>query len=490
MGRLMRRPAAQVARLFAVVALAGLVVPSAAELVAAPVVAAASHAEVDLSVTRTTYSGPGHEIASAGSSAVAGFFMVVFTPVLLWFNERRQAKMWALFGRARAIALPDVPCDQLDEKNEAHLVHVVGCSTAQGELQDAEFGIGVRDSAKLERTVEMYQWIETVTTSEEKTNTYNYEMGWTSEEVDSSCFHAAYKNPRMPFKGTKTVASRVQLGVFTLTAQLISRMKNWRPLTEAELPKRVSVGGRELELLDGCYTTAPKGLLPRLGDLKVTFQKVPCGDLTVLAVQHNDTFAPLSYAMSVRGGRVVRPEAGREPLLLDRASTAGVLDAAARGPGLDGEALLNRSLEGGCCNCCCNACKNIGALVESSEEVYELEESRVTLAQMLARAEESQQLVHFVLQLLGFFLLVLGFDLIFKFVPTLFRVIPFIGTWIQMFGNGLAACAALLLGGCVWCITVAAAWLSTRPGKALLLLSVAMLLIALPELVASRHVAT
>uniref|UniRef100_A0A7S3WKY8 Uncharacterized protein n=1 Tax=Strombidinopsis acuminata TaxID=141414 RepID=A0A7S3WKY8_9SPIT len=100
---------------------------------------------------------------------------------------------------------------------------------------------------------------------------------------------------------------------------------------------------------------------------------------------------------------------------------------------------------------------------------------------MFAHAEDTQQCIHLVLQVLGFVLLFVGFHCMLSFVPTLFRVIPFLGTWIQWFGNFLATGASLLLAGCVWCLTVALAWLAMRPGKALLLLSVATLLVVLPS---------
>merc|ERR1719401_566295 len=89
-------------------------------------------------------------------------------------------------------------------------------------------------------------------------------------------------------------------------------------------------------------------------------------------------------------------------------------------------------------------------------------------------------MIHCILQIVGFLMLYIGFDLIFQLFPVLFRIIPFLGKWIQLFGNFLAAIAAFLISGCLWCITVALAWLSMRPVKAILLLAVACALVLAP----------
>jgi len=242
------------------------------------------------------------------------------------------------------------------------------------------------------------------------------------------------------------------------------------------MPGQVALRQHRFQLQQGgCYSTQAKGLPPQVGDLQVVFRKVACGDLTVLAVQHEDSFAPLAYTMNTKGGKVVRPEGGGNEPLLQKRTTAAVLEAA------DKDTELN--IDGGCCA----LCKLVDAAVESRMEVYELSESRETCSAMLARAEQSQNLIHTLLQVLGFVMFLFGFDLIFSFVPALFRIVPLIGTWIQLFGNLLAHIASFLLAGCFWCITVALAWLSMRPAKAFLLLMCACILITLPTYLATTH---
>merc|ERR1719247_1474224 len=56
--------------------------------------------------------------------------------------------------------------------------------------------------------------------------------------------------------------------------------------------------------------TWSQGTGPNIGDVRVLFRRVPCGDTTVVAVQHGSSFAPLAYSMHVVDGKVTRPAKG------------------------------------------------------------------------------------------------------------------------------------------------------------------------------------
>jgi len=183
---------------------------------------------------------------------------------------------------------------------------------------------------------------------------------------------------------------------------------------------------------------------------------------------------PFKYTMKVSNGRVVHASGGKEPLLA-KSNTAAVLD----------DAIQEESLEAP--TGCCSLCSCVAGLVELGEEIYVVTECKVSAQEVLKSVADGQQCLNTTLQIVGFILFWLGFYLIFGFLPAIFRIIPFLGTWIQLFGNILALIASFLFALVCWCVTVALAWLSMRPGKALLLLSVATALLLVPTMLAQAH---
>lgn len=341
--------------------------------------------------------------------------------------------------------------------------------------------MAVRNCAKLEREVLMYQWQEnsqeeerdTAFGGKEKVTIYTYNTDWIGYPVDSSTFQEpGHDNPPMPVE-SKTHQAHVRLGAFHLPKRLVSdKMCNFQPLADEEMSMQVPpIRGvvKSLVLKGNTYSNEDLVSGPQVGDLRVTFRKVPCGDCTVLAVQNGNKLAPLTFDMEIENGKVVVKSAGagNDPLL-----AAQKLEEASGDLSLDLDNV-------GCCGL-------IGKLVEAREEVFELTERKATLSDMMRGAEESQHIIHLILQIVGFVLFFVGFDMIFNFIPALFRIIPFIGTWIQLFGNFLAAIAAFLFAGTFWCFTVAVAWLAARPLKGLVLLTVAVLCIVLPTMLAAN----
>ena len=61
--------------------------------------------------------------------------------------------------QARVDLKPDVKAPL--EENELCLVHTKGCSVNEEVLEDKEFGVQVANSYRLNRKVEMFQWVET-----------------------------------------------------------------------------------------------------------------------------------------------------------------------------------------------------------------------------------------------------------------------------------------------------------------------------------------
>jgi len=88
-----------------------------------------------------------------------GLLLIPFALILIWKNERKIVKYHKVIVQARADLKSDVKAPL--EENELCLVHTKGCSVNEEVLEDKEFGVQVANSYRLNRKVEMFQWVET-----------------------------------------------------------------------------------------------------------------------------------------------------------------------------------------------------------------------------------------------------------------------------------------------------------------------------------------
>ena len=89
-----------------------------------------------------------------------GFFLVPFSQVLLWKNEKKAVTFAKLITEARQ-ACVKADCDEPSEENDYKLVHVTGTAENSINLCDRDFSVVAQDCYRLKRKSEMYQWQET-----------------------------------------------------------------------------------------------------------------------------------------------------------------------------------------------------------------------------------------------------------------------------------------------------------------------------------------
>src|SRR5205823_9344504 len=110
---------------------------------------------------------------------------------VLWTNEGRAVKTEKSLKEGQG-AVVSVGSDKVVAANEHKLVHMSGRATTGETLSDPEFLVS-RNTIKLRRNVEMYQWQEKKEEKErkklgggtEKVTTYSYEKAWSDEPVNS-----------------------------------------------------------------------------------------------------------------------------------------------------------------------------------------------------------------------------------------------------------------------------------------------------------------
>lgn len=115
-----------------------------------------------------------------------GCILIPFSIVFLWKNEKK------LVTYAKLVHAAEEACEKVDcnyPKPGNKLVHTFGNSVNKTDLVDNDFQVSVSNSYRLIRTVEMYQWQQTVTKGQDgRPDEYHYSQGWFEHPIDSSGF--------------------------------------------------------------------------------------------------------------------------------------------------------------------------------------------------------------------------------------------------------------------------------------------------------------
>lgn len=238
-------------------------------------------------------------LADSIKSVVFGLVLFVVGFPLLFWNEGRAVKTARSLTEGAGVVVSVSP-DAVDPANDGKLVHVSAFTATDDVLVDDTFGIS-ENAIRLERYVEMYQWVEDESsTSETKlggskktTTTYDYSMEWKTSLVDSNGFHSpgGHQNPTaMPYEGRIEWATNVTLGAFTVAQSQIRDLDNSESLRWSSLPS--SLQGSKLE--DGDVYIGADPQSPSVGDARVKFSVVLVAGAVFLLVRVARKRAPAS----------------------------------------------------------------------------------------------------------------------------------------------------------------------------------------------------
>jgi hypothetical protein len=222
-------------------------------------------------------------------------FVLAF-PVLFW-NEGRAVKTEKSLKEG-AKAVISVTSGEVDPSNEGKLVHMSGMTATEDILTDPVFGIS-DNAVKLKRKVEMYQWKETSKTEtrtkvgggEEQVTTYEYDKVWSESHIKSASFkEKGHDNPvSMRYNSEVYSAKNVTLGAFTLNDSLIGKINRYEPLPvndENIPPEKKDV----LKVHNNIFYEGNDPSNPQIGDIRITFEVTKPSDVSILAMQHKETF--------------------------------------------------------------------------------------------------------------------------------------------------------------------------------------------------------
>lgn len=259
------------------------------------------------SVTETTSQGWFSRIGGAITGALFGVLLFLGSfPLLLW-NEGRAIKTETSLknGSKEVVAAPAKP---IDASKEGKLVYVTGDMVTGGAIRDTKFGISA-PAVKLRRDVEMYQWTENKKSetkknlggSEDTVTTYTYEKKWSPTLIDSDKFHKpdGHANPeQMRMKEQVYVAKTVTVGDFTLPDSLVDKLGDFKPLEVGKKEAAAAADNLSVDIKaydDGFYV-GKNPEAAEVGDLKIHFQVVETGPVSIVARQVQDTFEPYQRA--------------------------------------------------------------------------------------------------------------------------------------------------------------------------------------------------
>ena len=349
-------------------------------------------------------------ISGAIKGIVVGLILFVVAFPLLFWNEGRAVKRYKTLKEGGGIVV-SVAADQVDAANQGKLVHVTGKADTEEILKDPVFGVSA-GAIKLRRSVEMYQWSETVSSetkkklggSTETVSTYSYEKKWSENAISSAGFKetVGHQNPgALPYQSSEQVAELVSLGAFQLSSSQLQGMTNYTPLVLTDIEGLPESLGEKVKIHEmGMYIGEDRAV-PQVGDIRVAFKVVKPSQVSVVAKQLGNTFEPY------------RSEVGGSIELLQ-----------------------------------------IGTHSADS---------------MIQSAQDANKMMTWMLRVVGCVVMGIGLSMILKPLSVVADVLPILG---DILGAG-AGLIAFLLAGVLSMLTVAIAWFVYRPVVAVVLIGVA-----------------
>jgi hypothetical protein len=366
-------------------------------------------------VSEVTNQGWLSRIGESIKGLLFGGLMFLAAFPLLWWNEGRAVQTYKSLQEGRG-AVVSVQAEKVDSANEGRLVHLSGLATTTETLSDPVFRVSV-PAIRLNRKAVTYQWVEQKKSEkrkklgggEETVTTYSYSKDWSDKKIDSSQFKepSGHGNPAsLPFESESWQAQKVTVGGFQLSDGLTRSIHRSVEVafTQAGVDALPAAVKAKARLEGAALYIGGDPASPSIGDVKISFNKVPPADVSTIAQQTGARLGPYQ--------------------------------------------------------------------TKAGDALEMLEPGVVTADVMFKSAESANTVLTWVLRLVGFFVMFFGMTLLLRPIRVVADVVPFFGTLVSM-GLGLIAFA---VAAPLTLLTIAIAWIASRPvlGVFLLLVVVAL----------------
>ena len=256
----------------------------------------------------TTTTGYGTRVGNSFKGILTGLLMFVAGTALLWWNEGRTVHDDDATQDAYDATQILSDINTINPAQNGQMVHATGIATTSDILTDDVFGVS-ENAIRLNREVQYYQWVERSSSKSENklggsqvtTTTYNYEMKWVDEPINSSAFKdSSYKGKNTVIKvfpEEQKMAQNVTFGAFSLPQSLIRQISGEEPVAINASPSALSslksnIHNANITVSGNTIYIGANPDSPAVGDVKITFTKTnPSNQVTVWAVQNGNSFS-------------------------------------------------------------------------------------------------------------------------------------------------------------------------------------------------------
>jgi len=243
-----------------------------------------------------------NRIGNSFKGVVGGFIFLVLGVILLWWNEGNNVKNLKTTAELED-SYVDVKSNKVESKNDGKLVATHGKLINEKELTDETFGVTIKTPI-MKRTVEVYQWKETSNTDKDGNTTYSYNKDWSERLIDSSDFHeTGHDNPTSKLYEDKTYTSDdVKVGAFSLSSEQVEKLSTKANFTEFN---QETINGLNLKITNNYITNSEDFENPKIGDVRITFSFNNSTEVSVLAIQSDDSFVDFTSKAGKKVNRIV-----------------------------------------------------------------------------------------------------------------------------------------------------------------------------------------
>ena len=223
---------------------------------------------------------------------LGGFIILIIGIVILWNNEGRVVKTQNAINEATK-SYVDVSSKKINSKYEGKLIATTGKIniSESTKVEDSKFGISV-NATKLQRNVEMFQWVEDCEEDENETKSCTYEKEWSDKLIDSKKFNKSeYNNPSsMKYENNEFITSEdVKVGAYVLPERLLEDLSYNKELNYEALSEQYD-NKVEGYVLNEKYITNSKDIEnPEIGDIRISYKYAGNGEVSIMGVQRDDT---------------------------------------------------------------------------------------------------------------------------------------------------------------------------------------------------------
>jgi environmental stress-induced protein Ves len=337
--------------------------------------------------------------------AIVGMVFIPGSMLVLGWNEYRTIHRTRGLLEAEQVVLEIPDPSQATDSSNSQLVHFTGKAVTDELLVDTDFAVSL-PVLRLERRVEMFQWVERkesntrnkVGGGSETITTYHYDEKWETDRVDSDRFkeRSGHENPTLRYASQVHNAQKATVGAYHLRPDLVNDINTWQVVPNDQVPISEMSSDLQSHLVDdGHYIyyspTHPDPAHPKIGDHRIRFRKVDPTEVSLLSMQDGKNLKPFNTS--------------------------------------------------------------------NGEKVEQLQVGQVTAAAMFESLKSRNAMIAWLLRTLGWGASVVGFMLITGPLKSLANVIPMLGNLV-----GTATFAiSLLLGSCISLTVIAIAWIAVRP---------------------------